>query len=78
MKQDKATNPIFWAFTDRKDWLFGHDARKLEISKASSFPELAGLPAKEARIYDGAIPDTELRKKFRSMRHHYGKLNGHL
>ncbi|CAL5870068.1 uncharacterized protein PFLUO_LOCUS4302 [Penicillium psychrofluorescens] len=70
MKQDKATNPVFWAFTGRKDWLFGHDARKLEVGKESSFPELAGLPAKEARIYDGAIADTELRKQFRSMKNH--------
>jgi salicylate hydroxylase len=68
MKEDKATNPVYWAFTERKDWLFAHDAQKLDTTNEFRAPELAGLPAEEARIYHGQLHDTELRQKFRSLR----------
>ncbi|KAJ5097155.1 FAD-dependent monooxygenase [Penicillium angulare] len=68
MKADKASNPIFWSYTPRKDWLFAHDAKDLEAGEDEVFPKLAGLPAPEARIYNGKLPDTELRQQFRSMK----------
>ncbi|KIW10809.1 hypothetical protein PV08_10108 [Exophiala spinifera] len=66
MKHDEESNPIFWAYGTRKDWLFGHDAQVLAPEEPT--PELAGLPVEDARIYTGAVGDTELRKKFRGMR----------
>lgn len=68
MKHDHPSNPIFWAYTERKDWLFSHNAQKLDKRAEISLPKLAGLPAPEARIYDGKLPDTELRRRFRGMR----------
>ena len=32
MKNDRWDNPVFWAFMKRRDWLFGHDASKLEAA----------------------------------------------
>lgn len=66
MKHDDKRNPIFWAYGERKDWLFGHDAQVL--APEASRPELAGLPVEDARIYSGALGETDLRKKFRGMR----------
>ncbi|KAJ9639233.1 hypothetical protein H2204_003844 [Knufia peltigerae] len=56
MKHDNPQNPIFWADTNRKDWLFGHDARKLldddgGDDAASKIPDLPPYPAREASVY---------------------------
>lgn len=68
MRHDNSSNPVYWAFTERKDWLFAHDALKIEPDKDFSAPELASLPADAARIYKGAMLDTELRRRFRKLR----------
>lgn len=52
MQKDDKNNPIFWGYSRRKDWLFGHDALTLEAREEDiALPELAGLPPDEARIY---------------------------
>jgi salicylate hydroxylase len=66
MRHNTKDNPIYWAYNKRKDWLFGHDAQKLQSEAENLLPELAGLPAEGARIYDGNLPDTELRKQLRN------------
>jgi salicylate hydroxylase len=68
MKHNNKDNPIYWAYNKRKDWLFGHNAQKLQADGEDQFPELAGLPADEARIYNGKLPDTELRRQLRNKR----------
>lgn len=68
MKHDNQDNPIYWAYTKRKDWLFGYDAQKLQADGEDQPPELAGLPAEEARIYNGKLADTELRRQLRNQR----------
>ncbi|KAI1321687.1 FAD/NAD(P)-binding domain-containing protein [Xylariaceae sp. FL0255] len=30
MKRDEGSNPIYWAYSERRDWLFAHDASKLD------------------------------------------------
>ena len=32
MKNDRWDNPVFWGFMSRRDWLFGHDASRIEAS----------------------------------------------
>lgn len=49
MQSDGAENPIFWANQERKDWLFGYDASRLDV--ASTIPKLPPLPVEEARVY---------------------------
>ncbi|KAI0968072.1 FAD/NAD(P)-binding domain-containing protein [Xylaria arbuscula] len=66
MKADKPSNPIFWACSERKDWLFGHDAGRLDGDL--DVPEMPGIPAEEARIYNGKVGDTELRRTMRDRR----------
>lgn len=53
MKQDNPRNPIFWANTHRKDWLFGHDARQLLADDELIIPDLPPYPAGEASVYRG-------------------------
>ncbi|KAJ7681028.1 salicylate hydroxylase [Mycena polygramma] len=48
MKHDNSDNPIFWGFTDRRDWLFGHDATVLE---SQTIPSLPPVPHREASVY---------------------------
>ncbi|OAA55863.1 salicylate hydroxylase [Niveomyces insectorum RCEF 264] len=67
MQLNDARNPIYWAFDERKDWLFGYNAQELQTGE-QKFPELAGLPLDDARVYSGKFPDTELRRKFRKQR----------
>lgn len=52
MKHDNARNPILWGFSERKDWLFGHDAQKLESQ--ASIPALPPMPPPEASVYRGS------------------------
>ena len=69
MRHDNKDNPMFWAYSRRKDWLFGHDAQKL--SKADDeleIPELPPMPADKARVYTGTIKETDLRNRSERMR----------
>lgn len=59
MKLDTEDNPIFWASVTRKDWLFGHDARKVGLESQQIIPRLPPLPPSEASVY----PGKELRRK---------------
>lgn len=68
MKHDCKENPVFWAYSKRKDWLFGYDAQELDTNKDFEAPELAEFPAEEARIYNGMLHETPLRQEFRNMR----------
>lgn len=49
MKQDAETNPIFWAYKARKDWLFGYDALQLDVGL--DIPALPPMPPREASVY---------------------------
>lgn len=49
MRSDDARNPMFWGCSARKDWLFGHDASKLQPE--ATIPELPPMPPDEARVY---------------------------
>lgn len=51
MKHDAQSNPMFWGFTRRTDWLFGHDARELAKGQELAVPELPPMPKAEARVY---------------------------
>jgi salicylate hydroxylase len=66
MRHDNLDNPIFWASSDRLDWLFGHDASKMATNGELKPPELASMPAAEELVYN--IEDSELRRKFQSLR----------
>ncbi|OAP57114.1 hypothetical protein AYL99_09227 [Fonsecaea erecta] len=67
MRHDDLDNPILWANTERKDWLFGHEAGKLAATEEDLRPPaLAPLPSEDSRVYN--IKDSDLRRKFRGMR----------
>lgn len=51
MKHDNSENPIFWADTKRKDWLFAHDASKLLREEELTIPDLPPYPKREASVY---------------------------
>lgn len=51
MREDSASNPIFWGCTKRKDWLFGVDVRHLKEGKGT-MPALPPMPPDEARVYE--------------------------
>lgn len=53
MRHDNRNNPMFWGFSERKDWLFGHDAQKLYGRDELGIPELPPMPSKEASVYTG-------------------------
>jgi salicylate hydroxylase len=53
MRNDDKNNPMFWGFTERKDWLFGHDAQKLYAEDEFAIPELPPWPSKEVSVYTG-------------------------
>ncbi|KAE9389315.1 FAD/NAD(P)-binding domain-containing protein [Gymnopus androsaceus JB14] len=53
MKLDTEDNPIFWASEVRKDWLFGYDARRIELETRQDVPRLPPLPSPEASVYPG-------------------------
>lgn len=49
MEHDNSRNPMFWGCSERRDWLFGHDASKLEPE--GRIPRLPPMPPDEARVY---------------------------
>lgn len=51
MREDKESNPIFWGWTRRKDWLFGFDASRLDEARKMEIPSLPPTPPDEARVY---------------------------
>ncbi|KIV78833.1 hypothetical protein PV11_06443 [Exophiala sideris] len=65
IRHDNSQNPIFWADTRRKDWLFGHDARKLLGEDEMGIPELPPYPAPEASVYTGRERDPVAARKAR-------------
>ncbi|KAJ7023500.1 salicylate hydroxylase [Mycena alexandri] len=48
MRHNNSNNPIFWGFSERRDWLFGHDATVLQ---AQSIPSSPPRPNPEASVY---------------------------
>lgn len=52
MKHDSASNPILWGFSERKDWLFGYDAQKLDGQ--GYIPDVPPMPPLEASVYHTA------------------------
>lgn len=49
-KQDDVDNPFFWGSSERRDWLFGHDATKVREEKIPSLPP---WPDPRASVYKG-------------------------
>jgi salicylate hydroxylase len=49
MKKDDTNDSMLWGFSKRKDWLFGHDAQKLDC--IASIPALPSMPLREASVY---------------------------
>ncbi|KAJ7495409.1 hypothetical protein FB451DRAFT_1478172, partial [Mycena latifolia] len=48
MRHDNPDNPIFWAHSARRDWLFGHDATAL---RPEPIPALPPMPNPKASVY---------------------------
>ena len=52
MRHDNEQNPMLWGCSERKDWLFGHDARiLLPEGVTPHVPSLPPWPSKEANVY---------------------------
>ncbi|KIX02111.1 uncharacterized protein Z518_08050 [Rhinocladiella mackenziei CBS 650.93] len=51
MKYDNSSNPIYWGESTRRDWLFGHDARKLLNDDKLKLPGLPPYPVSQASVY---------------------------
>ncbi|KAJ7648878.1 hypothetical protein B0H17DRAFT_1271478 [Mycena rosella] len=50
MRHNTSDNPVFWAHSVRRDWLFGHDATALTLD---AIPALPPMPHPEASVYKG-------------------------
>lgn len=50
MKDDAESNPIYWGWTRRKDWLFEYDASSLEEGN-EEIPTLPPMPSDDVRVY---------------------------
>lgn len=50
MEVDAETNPMFWGWEKRKDWLFAFDASNLDDANGE-IPSLPSMPPDEARVY---------------------------
>ncbi|KAJ7687500.1 hypothetical protein B0H17DRAFT_1160441 [Mycena rosella] len=48
MRHDTSDNPVFWAHSARRDWIFGHDATALILD---AIPALPSMPHPEASMY---------------------------
>ncbi|KAJ7105573.1 hypothetical protein C8R44DRAFT_843191 [Mycena epipterygia] len=48
MRHDNSNNPMFWGFSERRRWLFGHDATLL---RPEEIPGLPHMPHPEALVY---------------------------
>jgi salicylate hydroxylase len=52
MRHNNAENPMFWGYSERKDWLFGYDARLiLPDGLEPIVPSLPPMPPSEASVY---------------------------
>lgn len=52
MKHDDKDDPMLWGYSQRTDWLFGHDARVLpEGGREVEVPELPPFPNPNASVY---------------------------
>lgn len=55
MQMDIPENPVFWAHSTRKDWLFGHDAEKLLREDELNVPALPPEPPLGVSVYKAAL-----------------------
>lgn len=53
MQVDRMENPVFWAFEERKNWLFGYDAEVLLGEDELAIPEIPPGPPSAASVYKG-------------------------
>ncbi|RFU32337.1 hypothetical protein B7463_g3975, partial [Scytalidium lignicola] len=51
MRHDSESNPIFWGYTPRKDWLFGYDAGKMHTDEENQIPALPPCLPEEDSVY---------------------------
>jgi len=52
MQSDNKENPMFWGCSERRDWLFGHDATRLiELHEEVEIPDLPPVPDPKASVY---------------------------
>ncbi len=51
MQNDDKDNPVFWAHTPRRDWLFGYDAEHLLEKDELNIPDLPPMPPVEVSVY---------------------------
>lgn len=51
MRHDNADNPMFWGSSDRMDWLFGEDARKIRSKEVIEVPALPPMPPPGSSVY---------------------------
>ena len=51
MQKDDKDNPVFWAHTPRKDWLFGYDAERLLGEEELNIPDLPPVPPESVSVY---------------------------
>jgi salicylate hydroxylase len=51
MQKDDKDNPVFWAHTPRKDWLFSHDAERLLGEEELNIPDLPPMPPESVSVY---------------------------
>jgi len=69
MRHDSKDNPIFWAYSTRKDWLFGHDAHQLVGEGELDIPELPPMPPFEASVYTGEFRERYVSRSTEKMEH---------
>jgi salicylate hydroxylase len=61
MLRDDETNPMFWGYSARKDWLFGLDATKLvDKVEGLQIPKMPPMPPAEVSVYRNLGKDARL------------------